>query len=464
MFFKGIKPRSIFQLKSSLYNFFNINDPTTPDLLVSEPIPSVGHLKFAVKGIDFPPKNTNHFRAANCFFTIANCINKTQNILSNPLKKWASCNLLLIDPAAGSDLNAYYDRRSIRLFYYNFKNKNFYFADSADVVVHELGHAILDAMRPDFWSVQSLEIWSFHEAFSDILAVFNLMNYDIALEKVLNETNGDLSKSNSASRLAEEIGILLRELTRDKSFLSNCLRDVAVEDFKYVDPSMLPSETSNDKLASECHSFGRVFSNAWYNILIRIYNLHISKGESQLESIKKARDIAFISLVQAIPLSPRVVKYYAAIAKCMINTASSKGSEYGEIVKDVFKEWNILDEDSLKILSNKSWKDVVFNLKKEDIVRKNKNGTIVSIKNNCNLALSELPLVSNLSKFGDFELEVANDHFYEFNNKGLLINEIKSNEKEIKDHAAMCLFKIENLLGTGRMWEVSNKKLIRNFI
>ncbi len=44
-------------------------------------------------------------------------------------------------PAAGADMNAYYDRRSLRFFYYNHRGRNVYFGDSADIVAHELGHA-----------------------------------------------------------------------------------------------------------------------------------------------------------------------------------------------------------------------------------------------------------------------------------------------------------------------------------
>lgn len=468
MFFKKINPRKISQIKSNLVNFiynFQINDPSTPDLSISGSLPTMGHLKFAVKDMTTQPKKPNEIRAANCFFTVGNCISNAQSLFSTPIKKWASCNILQINPTAGPDLNAYYDRSSIKLFYYNFNNKNFYFADSADVVAHELGHALLDAMRPDFWSVQSLEIWSFHEAFSDILAIFNLMSYDQALIKVLKETNGDLSLSNSISRLAEEIGFLIRNVAKDDSYLDNALRDPAIENFKYVDPSSLPKEAPNNKLASECHSFGRVFSNAWYNIFVRIFNLHVSKGDSPIVAIKKARDISFSSLVQAIPSSPRVSNYYYAIAKCMIATASAKNLEYGMIAKEVFKEWSIINEESLNILSDVSWKSIVHNLKNSDIVFKSKNSTVVTIRNNSKIGISDLPILFKSSVANeDFSIEVPNDSFYEFDNNGMLTGEILPNEQLVKNNAAQCIFQIQNSIGKDKMWKIENGILIRNFI
>jgi len=467
MFHKGFNPKKISQIKAKLAHFvenYSLNDPTTPELVASGPLPASGLLKFAVKDMAAQPTNPSEFRATNCFFTVGNCISNSQKHFTTPLKKWASCNVLKVDTAAGSDLNAYYDRNSIKLFYYNFNNKNFYFADSADIVTHELGHAILDAMRPDFWSVQSLEIWSFHEAFSDILAIFNLMSYDVALKKALEETKGDLLISNCISKLAEEVGVLIRNITRDAAHLSDALRDPAVENFKYVDPSTLPKDTSNDKLAAECHSFGRVFSNAWYNIFVRIFDFHVAKGEDQFSSIVKARDVAFSSLAQAIPLSPRVANYYSVVAKCMVATASAKDLEYGKIVKDVFKEWNILNDDLLKVLSNKSWKSVVYDLKKSDTVFKNKYSTIVSLKNDAVFSASELPILSGLSLGKDFKIEVAYDSFYEFDNQGLLSDEVVMNEEQVKLQAAQCIFNIRDSIGKDKMWDVKDGILTRNFI
>lgn len=465
--FKSIKTNKLNKLKSNLFNFaenFHLNDPTTPDLSVSAPLPTLGHLKFMVKGMTTSGTNSNENRARNCFFTSGNCINNAQRFLSSPLKKWAACDVLNIDPVAGPDLNAYYDRKSVKLFYYNFNNKNIYFSDSADVITHELGHAFLDAMRPDFWSVQSLEIWSFHEAFSDILAVFSLMNHDSALEKALNETNCNLLSSNCISRLAEEVGILIRNITRDESYLPNCLRDPAIEKFYYVDPLKLPADTKNNKLAAECHSFGRVFSNAWYNIFVRIFDFHVSNGEDKMSAIRKARDVSFSSLMQAIPVSPRVSNYYSAIANCMVSTAAAKKKEYGDIVKNVFLEWKIIEDSSFKVLSNKKWRDVVSNLKKEDVVLKNKNNTLVSIKNNAIFSVKELPLVSNLSVKEDFNVEVAYDSFYQFDKKGNLYAEISSNEEELKSSVALCVMNIGDSIGKGKMWEVKDGLLVRNFI
>lgn len=467
MFEGNFKSDQINNLNARVVNFLNnylLNDPSTPQLKINAPIPAQSDLKYAVAGLNMVPKNINEQRALNCYVTVGNCLNNVQKHLKNPVKNWSVTKLLQVNPVAGVDLNAYYDRFSLKFFYYRYKGKNTYFGDSADIVTHELGHAILDALRPDFWSVSSLEIWSFHEAFSDIVALFNMMNYDLAIVDTIAKTNNNLLLSNNISKLAEEVGVLIRQVTRDGAYLPDALRDPSVEIFKYVDPNTLPKEARNNQLAAECHSFGRVFSNAWYQIFVRIFNYEISLKNSPIVAFRNARDIAFSSLLQAIPSAPRVSNFYSAIAKVMVSVAQSKGQIYSNIMNQVFVEWKILNNTQVKNLSNTSWKQVVFSLKKDDLVLKNKKSTFVCIKNNKVLKISEIPLVSTMSLSEDFDIEVPSDEYYEFDNKGNLISEMVPSDLEIKNSVSLSLSTISNNIGKNKMWNVEGGKLVRKFI
>jgi hypothetical protein len=93
--------------------------------------------------------------------------------------RWAATNTLNVYPAAGQDLNAFYDRNSLKFFYAldPVVKKNIYTSDSSDVVSHETGHALLDSIRPDFWNVQSYEVWALHESFGDIISILNIILY-----------------------------------------------------------------------------------------------------------------------------------------------------------------------------------------------------------------------------------------------------------------------------------------------
>lgn len=463
MFKKTVEAGSLSKIRAQLNNLMNgfvINDPTTPDLVSNITIPAMGPLKYTVQGVSMNPMNANEKRALNCYVAIGDCINAIQAIAKTPIQRWASTSLLNVLPAAGVDMNAYYDRRSLRFFYYNFRGKNTYFSDSADIVTHELGHAILDSMRPDFWSVQALEIWSFHEAFSDIVAIFNLLNYEPVVAKVIAETGGNLRTSNSASKLAEQVGVLLRAVTNDPSYLPNALRDPAAEVYRYVNPATLPADAPNNRLAAECHSFGRVFSAAWYSALARTCDLMVSKGRDRASALRASRDLCFSVLLKAVPVAPRVNNFYSAVAKCMVASAKEFGQDYSKIFSDVFLEWGILSDASLKSLSNTSYSEVVASLKKSDKVVKTKDGgAILSIRRVASAKLSEMSGLSVLSDT-DLEVDLPSDLYYEFDPSGRLVDEIVPDRASLLTSASFC---VQQALADG-MWGKMHGRLVRKFI
>jgi len=445
-----------------------INDPTTPNLSEIMSHPTKGPLNFHVEGIPAgEPNNSNERRSLNCHFVIGNCLNNLQKHSKVVIKNWADVSSLSVFPASGRDMNAYYDRRSLKFFYFPHAGRNVYFSDSADIVTHELGHAFLDAMRPDFWSVQSLEIWSFHEAFSDIVAMFNLMNYEKAVSAALKQTGGNLEKSNVISKLAEEVGLMIREVTEDPSYLPNALRDPALEHFNYSDPATLPPEAPNNMLAAECHSFGRVFSGAWYSIFVKFFNMHL-KDSDPILAFNSARDAAFSILMHAIPASPRVDKYYSAVAKSMLIVAANRDPRYGEIVSSVLKERNILKDHDIGTISASSMSDVkhriISSLSKNDSVLKTENSTLVCLKNRKFLDMVDLPLASTMALEKSVKIEIPYDTFYEFNNSGNLVDMFVPNEDDAKKSAASCLLRISDQIGPDKMWDVRGGILKRQFI
>lgn len=441
-----------------------INDPSTPDLSSDMDMPMDGILKFSVDGMRTPPSNAHERRAVNCHMVVGNCLNKLQEKSKTPVKEWAGTSCLSVNPVAGKDMNAYYDRRSLKFFYHPYRGRNVYFSDSSDIVAHELGHAFLDAMRPDFWSVQSLEIWSFHEAFSDIVAMFNLMNHEKAVVSVLNETGGDLRRSNVASRLAEEVGAMIRGVTGDPSYLPDALRDPAKERFTYVDPSGLPSEASNDLLASECHSFGRVLSAAWYELFVRLFEMH-SQGMEAVAAFKKSRDCAFSILMNAIPSSPRVEKYYRSIAKSMILAAGAKDERYGKIASSVFSEWGILTASELRLQETSALRfKIISQLSRNDSVVKSAGITAVCMRSRDFVKIGDLPIVSSLSLSPETRVELPSDSYYEFDSAGNLIEMVMPDPDAMKRAAAECLSAMTGQIGPGKMWDVRGGVLKRQYI
>ena len=446
---------------NSTYNSYLVNDPTTP-ITESAKIPTAGVLRYNVRNLSFSPTNTTQKQALNCYITIGNGINYAQSRSVSMIKKWASTSVLDVVPQAGKDLNAYYDRSGLKFFYYPNGSKKMYTADSSDVVAHELGHAILDALRPDFWNIQSIEIWAFHEAFGDIHAISSIMQYDSVLNAVLTQTNNDISKSNIISRLAEEFGVLVYKSNKGQNGdLADCLRNPAVERFLYVAPSTLPKDAPNNQLCSESHSFARVFTYAWYKLLCEIYKKELVVLKNPLAALKSARDICYTCVIQAIPNSPAVVGYFGSIANSMINVAKIKYPNYAQTFMKVFVDCNIVKQGAIKILSNVSYKDLVADLKKEDQVIKNSKYTTVRLVNSKTIKLNKISILSN-NKLNDIEVEVPADKFYQFDQNGNLIDEMKNSDDEILESTMLCIQNVEKNLD--KAWSIKDGKLVRNYI
>jgi len=63
---------------------------------------------------------------------------------------------------AGDRLNAVYTGGDVRFFSTEVDGTRVSTAESPDVVSHELGHAVLDAIRPQLWDAMSHEVAAFH--------------------------------------------------------------------------------------------------------------------------------------------------------------------------------------------------------------------------------------------------------------------------------------------------------------
>ena len=460
-FFNLKNKKELVDAKSSVttYNYL-INDPTTPGLVDNLSLPSTG-LRYSVKDFKLSPATANEKRAVNCYITLGNQINYIQRISSNQIKKWAGPSILNVLPLAGNDLNAYYDRSSLKFFYFRTPKKVVCTSDSADIISHELGHALLDAIRPDFWDVSAMEIWSFHEAFGDITAMVSIMQYDKALIKMLADTSNNISRSNVVSRLAEEMGSSIYNYYDGVSsgYSQNFLRDCCSQKFKYVDPNTLPTDGFENQLYAESHSFGKVFVAAWYEIFLRIYRLELNSNPP-LQAIKKARDAAYSILVLALPNSARTVKYYSSIAKSMCDLAKNKYPNYQQIVNNVFLEWNILS-GSVRAMSNTKWVDIVYNLNKNDKVVKTSKGTTVCLFDKKTIKLQGISAMS-AHNLMDVEIEIPSDSYYEFDQSGNLIYEILPNDDEILESTMFCASMIQKSLG--KEWSIKDNKLVRKYI
>jgi len=220
---------------------------------------------------------------------------------------------------AGTDLNAYYDRRQICFFHAPVNGDTVYSGESPDVLCHELGHAVLDALVPELWNTASIETAALHEAFGDISAMLAALELESVRTAVAAETRGQLSRSSRLSRLAEQLGWAIRQSHPD-AVDRDCLRNAA-NSFFYAEPESLPPLAPAVVLSSEPHSFSRVFTAAWLDALSGMAGVvrdaavsdASTSGTTSAGLHNVARDAGAL-LARAVRLAPIASNYFAQVA------------------------------------------------------------------------------------------------------------------------------------------------------
>ena len=136
---------------------------------------------------------------------------------------WGNQSALPVMTDAGDDLNAFYDRSSLQFFSHGFGGVTVHSAESVDVVVHEQGHALLDAIRSDFFDVPFIEVGALHEAFGDCNALLNALE-DRATRDAVIAASPDLSGFQFVESLAEQLGDAIRREYGPDSVETGALR------------------------------------------------------------------------------------------------------------------------------------------------------------------------------------------------------------------------------------------------
>jgi len=253
----------------------------------------------------------------------------------------------------GEDLNAYYDRKALNFFHGPLGDGLVYSGESPDVACHEMGHAILDTVKPGLWDAAAQEIPAFHESFGDMSAILSGLQVQSLRISVLQETAGHLYRSSRLSRLAEQLATAIRAQAPD-AVESDCLRN-AVNSFTYQDPLKLPTSAPATQLSSEPHSFSRVFTGAFFEGLAGMLSATAQKPaaptEEELHSV--SRDMGVI-LLAGIRQAPIVANFYSQVATAMVQAASETNSAYGPVLNAAFVRRSILSLQSAAAIAGLS--------------------------------------------------------------------------------------------------------------
>lgn len=123
---------------------------------------------------------------------------------------------LRIYPHALRDRNAYYSpsKKALLFGYFPVTRKDehntpgtlIFTCLSHDIIAHETTHALLDGVHPRFSEPTNSDVHAFHEAFADIVALFQHFSYPTVLESQIRRTRGDLDSESLLGQLAQQFG------------------------------------------------------------------------------------------------------------------------------------------------------------------------------------------------------------------------------------------------------------------
>jgi hypothetical protein len=258
---------------------------------------------------------------------------------------WEVGAVLAVDLDSGEDLNAFYtrgdggDAAGLHFFHDAVAGRTYFSGESPDVACHEMGHAVLDSIRPQLFDAQTIEAAAFHESFGDMSGLLSALQVASFRQALLSEIGTKLDRSSRLSRLAEQLGAAIRILQPD-AVDPDSLRN-AFNSFFYRDPQTLPPSAPASQLSSEPHSFSRVFTAAFLESLAGIFAQQSQADGNGL--VKAAQDAAQI-LIGGIMNAPVVPDYFSQVAANMVQFAAGApfNGKYGDILKSAFVRRGIL--------------------------------------------------------------------------------------------------------------------------
>jgi hypothetical protein len=258
--------------------------------------------------------------------------------LDGPLRRWAprARQRLRLIPVAGSDLNAYYDRDSCSFFTWATNGRVTRTGASTDVVAHEVGHALLDAIRPDLWDIALPEHEAFHESFGDCIALLTALA-DLPTRKALVRRAPDLGRASFVEALMEDLAAGVRR--EDGPSDPSSRPRHALNRYRWQAPSSLPTSGGPSVLTGEAHSFSRVFTGCFYDVIRGIFR---SSAKRNANALRAAADTAGRLLIQGTRTAVEQLRFYRAVGESMLQAdiKSHRGANQ-QAIMDAFEDHGI---------------------------------------------------------------------------------------------------------------------------
>ena len=233
---------------------------------------------------------------------------------------------------------------------------------SHDIIVHETVHAILDGMHPRFAEASHPDMRALHEAFADIVAIFQLFSFPEVLVEQIARTRGDLESQSMLAQLAQEFGKAMGR--------SGALRDaLGREDENGKWKIKTPDRTLLRRVMAP-HARGSILVAAVFRAFLNVYKgktedlFRIASGGSgilregaldpdlarrlSMEAASIARRILRIC-IRALDYVPPVAVSFGDYLRAIVTADHDLFPEdedgYRTAILEAFSAWGIVPED-----------------------------------------------------------------------------------------------------------------------
>ena len=187
---------------------------------------------------------------------------------------------LRIYPHALRDANAFYSPQKKALLFGYFSsqpaeptlqmpNTQIFTCLSHDIIAHETAHAILDGIYSNYTDDTNPDVLAFHEAFADIVALFQHFTFPEVLKNQIAKTRGNLASQNLLGQLAQEFGSAIGKY--------GSLRD-AIGEIDEATKVWKAKEPNGDEYQTifEHHQRGSILVSAVFDAFVTIYKSRIA--------------------------------------------------------------------------------------------------------------------------------------------------------------------------------------------
>lgn len=213
------------------------------------------------QGVD-PSESDPQFHQQMVYAVASRVLENFDRALGRRLRFWGGQRLRLF-PHAFQGRNAFYDDglNAVLFGYFladeddpgpNLPGQYVFTSLSHDIIAHEVAHAALDRLHRHYREPTSPQVPALHEAFADVVAIFQRFTFAGVVREVVRATRGDLSRPNPLVEVGAQFGAA--------AGLRGALRTVSG-----------PPDPEAFTRANEPHALGLILVSAIFDGFVRTY-------------------------------------------------------------------------------------------------------------------------------------------------------------------------------------------------